>query len=692
MAVIPGSVRFTGFIAPSDDTDTYATQDETYNRGGYRTVADITARDNITTDRRLEGMLVFVLSEQKYYTLSGGITNSHWVEAEIGGGSGSFTIDINQTLHGFSLNDWLIFDAGSGKWELAFKPGNLTEGAVGYVSEVYDVNSFELSTIGPIATTYTDLASGEYYFVRTDGSGTLTATPTGDVTVPRLFAISNNQGIVLPYRPSEDITATSSGSGDFTVGKDLYVYGDTFIKGEVQGFSPLKMGDDLNMQSNDIINCATISASSFVGDGSGLTGIAAFTAPDNIVYVDPDQDEIPGSRYQTYAAALAYCQSQSPTIDNKWAIKITGEISDNIPIYGYIAVIGELGQTRLTGQVTPMTAFGGSDFFVNQIAFCRVDNLACTGAANTLVLYDCNIHGGTSTAAPFIFGTDCYFLGGDFSSFSGTMRFYASVFFGGTYSPSLEAINCDITGNPPGVTLNGGTFWNCLFGAGSLTIAAGTYNIFKGYWQSDVDITAGYALNFIGTALNGSVDLDVNGGSLAVYGCPYSFADIDYFSGTYTNYGAHYDNRTSGLAAEDTKSAIDELAASLSGNWVKYTVNATDITDVSTTGTYSLFTTAQREVIEMFAINRTSNWTATGLTKAEMSAGIGGQQQKYIPKQNLTVAYSDEYSRVFRVDALPYVNGSAENIKLYFYSDGPTWNNINTGSIEIWVKKQVLPA
>lgn len=78
MALIPGSVRVAGFIAPSDSTDTYAVTDETYNRGGYRSVADITARNAITADRRKEGMLVRVLSTGDVYVLVGGILDANW--------------------------------------------------------------------------------------------------------------------------------------------------------------------------------------------------------------------------------------------------------------------------------------------------------------------------------------------------------------------------------------------------------------------------------------------------------------------------------------------------------------------------------------------------------------------------------------------------------------------------------------
>jgi hypothetical protein len=98
MATIPGSVRVGGFIAPTDDTDTFAVTDDTYGRGGYRAVADTTARNAITADRRKIGMLVRTNGTGLFYTLSGGITNGDWVQVVFGAeindslGSGATTV------------------------------------------------------------------------------------------------------------------------------------------------------------------------------------------------------------------------------------------------------------------------------------------------------------------------------------------------------------------------------------------------------------------------------------------------------------------------------------------------------------------------------------------------------------------------------------------------------------------------
>ena len=71
MSTIPGSVRVAGFMAPTDSTDTYAVTDPTYGRGSLRSVADITARNAITLDRRSGqlGMEVVTVDTMKKYRL-----------------------------------------------------------------------------------------------------------------------------------------------------------------------------------------------------------------------------------------------------------------------------------------------------------------------------------------------------------------------------------------------------------------------------------------------------------------------------------------------------------------------------------------------------------------------------------------------------------------------------------------------
>lgn len=90
MAQIPDSVRVTGLIAPSDDTDTYPSHHAKWGRGGHRTVDNLTERNLISNDRREEGMLCYVKDtgggSPGMYQLVGGITNGDWVPVSFGGG------------------------------------------------------------------------------------------------------------------------------------------------------------------------------------------------------------------------------------------------------------------------------------------------------------------------------------------------------------------------------------------------------------------------------------------------------------------------------------------------------------------------------------------------------------------------------------------------------------------------------
>lgn len=83
MSDLSGTVVSAG-IVPGSTEDKYPTHDEQYGIGGYRTVQDITARNNIPKARRKVGMLVNVISESKVYKLISDdkdvLDSSNWEE------------------------------------------------------------------------------------------------------------------------------------------------------------------------------------------------------------------------------------------------------------------------------------------------------------------------------------------------------------------------------------------------------------------------------------------------------------------------------------------------------------------------------------------------------------------------------------------------------------------------------------
>ena len=69
MALIPGSVPVTGLIAPTDTTDTFAVTDPVYGIDGLRSVLNLAARNSISTERRREGMIVYIQYDHSYWRL-----------------------------------------------------------------------------------------------------------------------------------------------------------------------------------------------------------------------------------------------------------------------------------------------------------------------------------------------------------------------------------------------------------------------------------------------------------------------------------------------------------------------------------------------------------------------------------------------------------------------------------------------
>ena len=68
-------------LTPVNANDGYAITDPTFQIGGFREVQSVSDRDAISLERRRTGMFVYVLNEDKIYTLKGGIDNFSWIES-----------------------------------------------------------------------------------------------------------------------------------------------------------------------------------------------------------------------------------------------------------------------------------------------------------------------------------------------------------------------------------------------------------------------------------------------------------------------------------------------------------------------------------------------------------------------------------------------------------------------------------
>ena len=96
VASASAQVKVIGAVEPNDLSDKYPTHNEIYGKGGFRSVATVLERDNITPARRSEGMLVYVIADGKLYQLKGGVANGNWSDAQFGGGSSTTIVSIDK--------------------------------------------------------------------------------------------------------------------------------------------------------------------------------------------------------------------------------------------------------------------------------------------------------------------------------------------------------------------------------------------------------------------------------------------------------------------------------------------------------------------------------------------------------------------------------------------------------------------
>lgn len=174
MASISGSVRFAGFIAPTDSTDTYPVTDPKWGLGGLRRVEDSTERDSISSQRRESGMLVYVDLEKQYYTLGSGLTNSDWTPMNWGGqalsevfvtatGDTIYTGTSTTTLSGYTLGEIYV---------TSFQSGNTMTGVTIDIDGlgVIPIEKYDVDVSGFTTLDIGDIQPSVNYYLSYDGS------------------------------------------------------------------------------------------------------------------------------------------------------------------------------------------------------------------------------------------------------------------------------------------------------------------------------------------------------------------------------------------------------------------------------------------------------------------------------------------------------------------------------------------
>ncbi len=115
--LLEAQVKVVAPINPNSPTDNYPTHIDSLGHGGFISVKNKNIRNNISTLRRKEGMLVYVIETDSIYQLIGGITNSNWIQYKLGG-SGTGALVWKGSLSDAPLSpeiNWAYFDIDDNK-------------------------------------------------------------------------------------------------------------------------------------------------------------------------------------------------------------------------------------------------------------------------------------------------------------------------------------------------------------------------------------------------------------------------------------------------------------------------------------------------------------------------------------------------------------------------------------------------
>lgn len=99
MPAIPGTVIAAKVTTGHTDA-TFPVADQSEIRGGHHVAADLTDRDLIPAERRMEGMTCWIIADQVTYRLVGGIENVHWSLVVASAGSGTYVERTGDVMSG----------------------------------------------------------------------------------------------------------------------------------------------------------------------------------------------------------------------------------------------------------------------------------------------------------------------------------------------------------------------------------------------------------------------------------------------------------------------------------------------------------------------------------------------------------------------------------------------------------------
>ena len=452
---LSGGVEVLGFISPTDTNDTYAVIDPLYGIDGLRNVNSLSDLNNIPSPRRRSGMVVGVNGGTSYYKLN----NPPW---------------------NYTISDWSIFNSGGSSGDfLPLSGGTVTGGTI--FTQGLTANTFSATTYLnlPIDLTITGFSYSNNTFSITNNSGnTLSATintVTG-LTVNGTLSATTYQNLPTDIRvtggtySNKVATFTNNTGGTFNVTgfTDTFVTGATFTgttlvlsRNENQpdisapistvSLSGALSSVSFNIATSGSISATTFSGGTFIGNGSGLTGVTDY-------YVTGG----------TFNAGTLTLNRQNGSLT------VTGFTSSDTFVTGFsysnnvFTINRNQSQPNLTATINTVTGWT-----IN-------GNLLTTGT--TSLNGTLNVTGATTLNSTLsVVGNSALNGGISSTSFAGSTDRVVQVNSGGTVSASIDIISAYIsTGSTAATQLSTTSNWD-INGVYTGTTITGTFQGQKHY-------------------------------------------------------------------------------------------------------------------------------------------------------------------------------------------------------------------
>jgi len=200
------------------------------------------------------------------------------------------------------------------------------------------------------------------------------------------------------------------------------------------------------------------------------TSTGDYRIPENTIQVITGSTIVEGKTYPTWAAADAYIQTQNPTSEHRWVIKISGTNNETIIVKSWVTIQGERNSTVLAGPLQSDVVFNYGDTTEGLVIDCIINSLALSSHPfEYLKLVSCDIRGGGPSTGYAQFA-QCMVMGGNFMNMT-LLQLYDCNVQGGIFKSNTTFFVSYLTqlGN---FVINGGTFDDCNIEPGSST----TYN------------------------------------------------------------------------------------------------------------------------------------------------------------------------------------------------------------------------